>query len=364
MAVYKLFAEKDSTVYSENYTMNTGLDAILELSKTGSLLSPSSSSATRAMIKFSDSDISSVFTNYIGTASFSAVLKLYLSQADGIPTNYSIVVNAISESWDMGTGRFDNIPKTIDGVCWKYRSSNNTNPWSSASFAPGVTGSFVSGSVGGGNWYTGSAYTQSFGPYTTKDINIPVTNIISSYVSGSIVNNGFIIRNSGSIEFDKNYTYHLTYFSRDTNTIYPPVLELKWNDFSFVTGSGYRLPSSSDINVNITNNKFFYYEESIERFRISVREKYPVRTFSTSSIFTTNNFLPQSSYYSIRDLKTNDVIIDFDDVYTKISTDATSNYFDVYMNGLQTSRHYKILIKTTINGSTQIFDNDFIFKIS
>jgi hypothetical protein len=33
------------------------------------------------------------------------------------------------------------------------------------------------------------------------------------------------------------------------------------------------------------------------------------------------------------------------------------------MNGLQPERYYKILIKTTINNTTLILDNDYYFKI-
>jgi hypothetical protein len=62
-------------------------------------------------------------------------------------------------------------------------------------------------------------------------------------------------------------------------------------------------------------------------------------------------------------LDTNEFIINFDNQYTHISSDNTSNYFDVYMNGLQPERYYKILIKTIIDGSTIIFDDDYYFKI-
>jgi len=33
------------------------------------------------------------------------------------------------------------------------------------------------------------------------------------------------------------------------------------------------------------------------------------------------------------------------------------------MNGLQPERYYKILIKTAINGSTVVLDNDYYFKV-
>ena len=83
----------------------------------------------------------------------------------------------------------------------------------------------------------------------------------------------------------------------------------------------------------------------------------------TSSLFTNLNYLPTSSYYAIKDLATNEFIINFDDNYTQISSNANGNYFDVYMSGLEPERYYKILIKTTINGSTIISDDNYYFKV-
>ena len=56
-------------------------------------------------------------------------------------------------------------------------------------------------------------------------------------------------------------------------------------------------------------------------------------------------------------------MIDFDDVYTKLSQDTTSSYFTLYMNGLEPERYYKILIKTIFQGQTIVVDNNYYFKI-
>ena len=100
------------------------------------------------------------------------------------------------------------------------------------------------------------------------------------------------------------------------------------------------------------------------RFRINARDKYPARSFTTSSIYNVNKALPQASYWSLYDLKSEEVIVDFDTTYTKISCDATSSYFDLYMVGLEPERYYKILIKTVLpTGESIDVDNDYIFKI-
>ena len=67
--------------------------------------------------------------------------------------------------------------------------------------------------------------------------------------------------------------------------------------------------------------------------------------------------------YAIKDTSTNEYVIDFDSNYTKISSDATSSYFDLHMNGLEPERYYTILVKTTIGGVTKIFDENIEFKI-
>ena len=364
MSVYKIFAAQDATLYSETPTLNSGMDAILETSKFASALFTDQSTAARSIIKFSDSDIAYVSASIIGNYPFKAYLRMFLADASGLPADFTIISNPIYSSWDMGTGRYLNIPVTIDGVCWTYRNANNTTAWLTGSYPSNVTSSYISGNPGGGNWYYNYFTTQSFGVYTEKDVELDVTDMVKAMLSGSIINNGFIVRNSGSIEFDENYSYKLSYFSRDTNTIYPPVLEFRWDDSIFsVSGAAGTSVSSHDIMVTIGNNKEPFMEDEIYRFRLNVRDKYPVRTYSTSSLFTLPKYLPSSSYFAIRDAKSDMPVVDFNNTYTKISADRNGNYFDVHMNGLEPERYYKLLVKTIISGSTVVFDDQYFFKI-
>jgi hypothetical protein len=363
MAVYKIFVEKDATLYSDYDTMNTGMDAILELTKNTSLLYASQSSAARILIKFADTDISNVVNNYIQTNSYKAELKLFLADSTALPTDYTIEAYAISGTWDMGTGKYGNLPITKDGASWKYRNATKENQWEYSGM--GAVSSYYGLNQGGGTWYTASVSTQSFGVYTNKDIDLDVTSLVKMYASGSLPNNGFILKTSGSLEFDPDYNYILNFFSRDTNTVYPPVLEFKWDDSSYnISGSSITTVTNSDIKVSIANNKGEYNQYEITRFRVNVREQYPTRVFATSSIYTTSKYLPTSSYYAIKDVKSDINVVDFDNSYTKISADQNGNYFDIYMYGLEPERYYKLLIKTVINGSTIIFDDRFFFKVT
>ena len=73
--------------------------------------------------------------------------------------------------------------------------------------------------------------------------------------------------------------------------------------------------------------------------------------------------MPSGSFYGLQDAFTEEMEIPFDTVFTKISCDSTGPFFDIHMNGLQPERYYKILIKSTLDGTTAVFDNDNVFKV-
>jgi hypothetical protein len=77
----------------------------------------------------------------------------------------------------------------------------------------------------------------------------------------------------------------------------------------------------------------------------------------------TNYALPEDSYYAIKDLDTNEMVIDFDTTYTKLSCDEYGSYFKLYMNGLEPERYYTVLVQTKIGGSTIVFNNNYSFKV-
>ena len=115
--------------------------------------------------------------------------------------------------------------------------------------------------------------------------------------------------------------------------------------------------------ITVAQNPGVFYSESINKFRINARPEYPIQLWETSSVYTNNYFLPTASYYAIKDLETNEYIVDFDTTYTKLSADATSSYFNLYMNYLQPERYYTILIQSTIDGSTVVFNDQYYFKV-
>ena len=156
----------------------------------------------------------------------------------------------------------------------------------------------------------------------------------------------------------------LNFFSVDTSTIYPPCLEIRWDDSSYISGSLQEITDNQSI-IHVSNNPGIF-KSTVDnfQFRISARDQYPTRRFQTTSLYLDNKALPSSSYWSIKDLDTEEIVVDYDVSYTKISCDSSGNYFDVYMNGLEPERYYKILIKIVLNsGEILEIDNNSVFKI-
>ncbi len=380
MAIYKIFPLQDATMYSRYPLMNTGIDPILEISN----LNPSTVGTpvvARSIIQFDQSQINNVIdTLNTGSTAISSSLKSFISKASGIIMKSDLYVYPLSGSWNNGSGEFLDTPPTTNGVGWEYRSNNGTNAWSIDNFATNVTASFITASKGGGTWYTASddtrlnlEYSQSFNLRTEKDINLDVTDIVKTWYSSSynidgtyteIENNGFLLKWSDEIEFDSNLATqpNMQFYSTDTNTIYPPQLEIKWRDYQYNKGTLQTI-STPDIYAAIDNNQGIFYSESINQFRINCRPEFPTRTFQTSSIYTDNFALPEESYYAIKDLDTNEYIIGFDKEFTQISCDTTGSYFTLYMNGLEPERYYEILIQTTVDGNTIIKDDQYYFKV-
>ncbi len=491
MAVYKLFPSQDASIYSGYPAMNTGLDPILDVANYVTESNPVARVA-RSIIQFDQSEIENaidVIAKVTGSEfnSWSGSLKAYVAKASNVIINSYVEVWPLSGSWNNGTGQYLDNKAGTNGVSWVYTDYSGSNEWVTAGWVPLTTGSYSgSNNAGGGVWYTGSGtysnvnnanmgVSQSYNLRSTKDLDINVTDILKVWYSSSkdlnpgeieISNNGFLVKWANEQEFvtSSAVSPQLSFYSVDTNTIYPPELEIKWRDFTYSTSSGdfklgrtltgsyptneitssiscsytQSLPaptyagagtgatfgatfnSSSmlnvfvkdlglgykagetltwstaqlnaldgvsgatseaivtistfdiqqldvintpDLYVALDNNAGVFYSESINDFRLNVRPEFPARTFKTSSLYTTNHALPSSSYYAIKDLDTNEFVVDFDEEFTQISCDATSSYFTVYMNGLEPERYYNILIQTEIDGQTIVMDENYYFKV-
>ncbi len=385
MAYYSIFPEKDATIYShpDRTGLNTGRDEILELleekDKAKEIYYPS-----RFLLKFKNTEIKDVIENKltgaakeVNTSNVKVCLEVFASEHKSLHANHIVQVYAVSQSWDEGTGRFLNNPTSSNGVTWDMRTDTGSSAraiWATSSFASNSTGSccdFMPIS-GGGTWWTGTNYVAetSFSNADNLDLNVNVTKFIqffsASYYQGAtyptgIENEGFIVKKPVATECDASASFgELQYFSVDTHTIYPPKLTFKWDDSSY-SHSGTIL--SSSLFLSLYDNQKIFQRKSKQRFRLTTRKKYPDRAFVTSSNYLDTQYLPETSYYSLRDATTDEVIIPFDTSYTKLSADGEGMYFDLHMEGLQPERYYKLQFRVDSNEGINIYDKDYYFKV-
>ena len=365
MAIYKIFASADTTLYSAYPAKNTGLDEIIEVSvknsgdPSNSLIpdnsTPLSDDIRRGLVRFSDSDLN-LIKNKVVSSSWTSNLRLYLANAENLTTAYNLYISQVHQDWTMGTGKFLDYPETRNGACWYSTSSysSTSSVWNPQSFYL---------TPGGGSWSSINYTTCSFDYNSNKDINCDVTAITNDWFSGSNQNTGFIIKHEAAVERNRNSYIVLSFFSKDTHTIYPPCLEFKWDDSSWVTGSLSTI-GNQEVVVTVPNILEKYKKDTFYRFNVNARDKYPARVFTTSSLYTVNKYLPSSSYWAIQDYKTEEMIVDFDKNYTKLSADSSGNYFTLYMNGLEPERSYKILLRYVLpSGISVDIDNGYVFKI-
>ena len=355
-----LTASKDASIYLQQPTQNTGLDEILEISKT---YYGNSKDVAHTLIKFETTALSASLASGAVTMS-SAELILKECEANEIPIDYTIYAYPVSQSWTNGNGNYSDVPETRNGASWYYRDNEDlATRWNTGS-AHSKNDISATELQGGGTWITGSTYeaSQSFS-YEQPDIRMDVTDIVKRWIAQDITNHGFIVKRNKIDEQSSSILGSIKFYGVDTNTIFVPRLEVAWNDTVFNTGNN-SVIDTTNYTVNISNIRDSYRETERARFDVGIRPMYPNRSYATSSYYFTHNVLPSASYYSIKDAVTNETIIPYDDYATKISCDSNGSFFNLRLNTFMPERYYKIELKIQRNiNDIQIHDNGFYFKV-
>ncbi len=345
-------ASKDASIYLQQPSQNTGLDEILEVSKTyyGSL-----KDIAHTLIRFDTTDlVSSIASGEVTMSAADMILRE--CESIEIPMDYTLYAYAVTQSWDMGIGtRFDKI--STDGTTWN--SVKTGQDWLSLeNHSADTTGSY---NGKGGTWFTGSFSSQTFS-YESSDVSMDVKTTMDEWVAGTLPNEGFIIKHDTTLENDTNDYGQLKFFSKETNTIYQPKLRIGWDDSLFSTGSLTEL-TSDDIHVTFKRLKSKYRVGSTPEIKVFGREKYPLKTYTNTYAYNDVKYLPSTTYYQVKDIITDEVIIPFSD-YTKVSCDSTGNFFKLNLTNWETQRDYYLEIKVDRDGTIEYFeDKDLTFTI-
>tara|TARA_R100000951_G_scaffold86046_1_gene73764 strand:- start:270 stop:1427 length:1158 start_codon:yes stop_codon:yes gene_type:complete len=381
---YFIFGDKDATIYSGGTTssINTGADEILEINKTVGQ-NGDVQNVSRVLLQFDYTDISSSVQQGTIPSTAKYYLNLYDASSEEVLQTQNLFAYMVSGSdWTEGTGKLDDVPTTTDGVSYQYRNQDSKTPW--------VTGSVLTD--GGSWWRTQSGQYKVSSSFSmtkaTTDVRIDVTDLIKNHIYSSSIypNKGFIVKRESIIPTDNTFSFNsgsdttkdeasstrlgnLKFFSTETHTIYPPKLEVMWDDSSWSTGSLSALSANdlSRLKVYFKNLRTEYKENSKIKFDVVGRELYPTTGFSSSVAELNVKYLPSASaFYQVKDAETEEIIIPYG-TGSKISCDSTGNYFRLWMNGLQAERNYRFCIKV-VSGSgsdeeINYYDDDYEFRV-
>ena len=362
---------KDTTIYNDEPTQNTGKDEILEIIKkpitaASRSLSPSetayvsASILSRALIQFDLSYISrSIAAGTITAPRF--YLNMHVCRVDGQEESSTLYIYPIQtgSSWVQGIGkRWDGVIRE-EGASWTASDGEVPTYWALSGSNFIDTGSLTATAS---LWPNQNNFTDSeIYTYELADLRADVSNIVNRWFSGS-ENNGFLIKRSVSEEEDVKDYGIIQFYSSDTHTVYGPTLEVAWDDSAFATGT---LVASNidDMFIYTKNLKEQYNNREKARIKVGTRELFPSKSYADSNPYLHQKYLPTSSYYSVIDSFTAETIVPFDTGSTKISCDSNGNFFNIWMNGFQPERFYKLRVKVVSGSSENIFDIPTNFKV-
>ncbi len=353
---------KATSIYEWNKDLNSGKDEQLELTvRNATDWGMTTNQASRIILgiaKYTDSY-------------HSASIRLFASNVEGHKSAFNAIVSPVKDSWEEGYGKYyDNPITSTDGATWRYSSLSSQTAWTDPTAADGEASSsqYV---IGGTTYLTGSNSGSTTYQTTTEgvdhdsslfDVNFDITNYYN-LVTGSLMENGLVIKISN--EASTSTFGSMKYFSNNTNTIYYPRLELKYDDYTWSTSQ--TTIGTEQATVYYKGNSGKYDKKSTVRFRPVVRETFPTASYGTASVADTiRTFTAAKAVYSIIDEKTDEEIIRFDDTFTRVCADSSGMYFDVKMNSFEIGRIYKPVIRVVDRVTTnnyEYFDNKDYFEV-
>jgi hypothetical protein len=353
MAYYFITASKDASIYLQQPDQNTGLDEILDISKVyfGNI-----KDISRALIKFDLDALAQSISN--GDVVIDSVkLSLRETESQEIPLRYTILAHPISGSWEMGNGtRFDKISTT--GVNWKYREGDSKVDWLPNELASGSDSNPNDGT--GGTWYTASAASQSFN-YESSDLNIDVKNTVNLWLSGSLPNDGFILKHTNEYENDTNDYGILKFFGKETNTIYQPKLVITYPETntsgSLIDITNFAASSSYDVVYRCysPNLKDSYTKGQKVSVKVDARELYPIKQFNSTFAYQVKYYLPNEAYYAVMDTLTKEFIINYSP-NTKVLRGLRNNMINLNFTNWPIGRNYTLFVKSIDTNNEEIFE--------
>lgn len=247
MALKRYKATADNTIvntYKPGFKLratgsNAGYADVMEVYSIYGREASGSQELSRILVQFDTTDISSdrARGDIPAAGSISFYLRLFNAQhSKTVPEDYTLLISAISQSWQEGTGLdLEAYKDDTDGnIGSNWMSASNTAAWTNV----------------GGDYITSSGYTftQTFED-GLEDLEVDITDLVEKWLAGTQDNYGVGVHLSSSFEayfssstgLDSGSVIHNTdgattsyytkrFFARGSQYFFKrPVLEARWN---------------------------------------------------------------------------------------------------------------------------------------
>jgi len=287
--------------------------------------------------------------------------------------SYTTVTSYTGSGIGYNTGYFT---QSADSTTWYkesyYYATHSIYSWT-GSVGLYHSSSFVTSSTYLEYTYTSGSNTiisYSLVSTTTTLTDFYTASLGSDFSASNVANVSYSI--AAATSSDAEWTYASVggyYYSQSFTAVTANYTYLSSSITGYATSSASTQTmfaiGGEDFVIHLTNMLDKYRQDSKVRFRMRARERYPKKTYTTGSWSYTRDesFLPLTSYYSIRDAWTEEEVIPFSD-YSQISVDSTGSYFNLYLNGVEPERFYRILFKVSQSNNVEtIYDEKYTFKV-
>lgn len=250
MSIRRYVANKDTTItnaYNNSLTArattaNMGASDILEVFSIYGQATTSSLEASRVLVDFPIANIISDRNNKKIGVSGSTQFILKLSNAphgDSTPSNFTLLVSPLSKSWTEGFGLDMETYNDIGSANWLSSSDNQL--WTTEG------GDFLS-----------KTYSKYFDT-GLEDLEVDITDLVESWISGSATNFGLGIRLTGSQENSTDSYYTKKFFARGSEFFFKrPWIEARTDESFEDNRKNFTISSSLLDSADNLNTLVFY----------------------------------------------------------------------------------------------------------
>ena len=254
MAIRRFKATKDNTItnaFKANLTTrgtgsNMGESDILEVFSIYAQANTASSELSRVLIEFDINALSASRDsgNIPDSGSVDFYLRMFNAEhSSTTPTNYTLTVAAISQSWTEGIGL--DMDDYSDPGASNWIDASSTTTWT----------------MQGGDYLTGTLDTVSTQVFPTgiEDLQVDVTHQVEEWLNNNTASYGFGVFLTSSLEEAATSYYTKKFFARDSQYFLKrPVIEARWNDNRGDDAANFYL-SSSRVPAADNLNKLYLY---------------------------------------------------------------------------------------------------------